>query len=215
MRSEMGFVQLFELANQLILGSSVNSTTNSGNYSPKCEKVKSITKIYLQLKYLMKEDPIEISSSSGVLKYASFLKHLHDICLVKMIRGQSELLEEDTKRSDVKSTSNYSQTKRSEHIQRRITTLMLDRPESQAEYDKSRDNMIDKINAQRAARQSNLTPQPLQNAPMKTKYINNSGRRSHQARQSLMRMRDGTQKINTEKHEFNVQSYEIIEQADA
>ena len=66
-----------------------------GSFSPRSEQVKNVTKIYLQLKFVMKEDPIEArldkstdTAKQSVIKYARLLKRLYDICLVKMLKGQ-------------------------------------------------------------------------------------------------------------------------------
>ena len=77
----MGFVQLLQLANQLILGSS------------DVDETKYVSKIYLQLKYLLREE--ENSSAAqqntkvhpGIAKYVANLKSLHDVCLLKMMNN--------------------------------------------------------------------------------------------------------------------------------
>lgn len=58
-RSEMGYVQLLQLANQLINGSAVNTMVNSISVgTPETEEVKHVSKIYLQLKFFMKEESL-------------------------------------------------------------------------------------------------------------------------------------------------------------
>ena len=50
----MGFVQLLQLANQLIFGSEHNQTDSSGDEQSKLN-VQLVMKIHMQLKFLMKK----------------------------------------------------------------------------------------------------------------------------------------------------------------
>ena len=76
-RSEMGFVQLLQLANQLINGGAVNlaaSTNSLAMGTPQTEEVKHVTKIYLQLKYFMKEEK-QVSHTAGTNCHKSSQKY--------------------------------------------------------------------------------------------------------------------------------------------
>ena len=63
----------------------------------KTEKVKNmiikhVSEIYLQLKLFMQEESLvthklKSNCQTSAQKYADFLKHLHDICVVRILTG--------------------------------------------------------------------------------------------------------------------------------
>ena len=117
------------------------------------EEVKHVSKIYVQLKFFMKEESLTKHAPQSEChkksqKYAGFLKRLHDICVVKMLTSQSELMEPGSSNEDLSNSVMFA--RRAQNIQKRITNLILDMPMTPSKTDPKRADILSKINEKRA-----------------------------------------------------------------
>ena len=81
------------------------------------------------------------------LKYAGYLKRLHDICVVKMLTSQSELIDPGSSNEDLANQTRLA--RRSQNIQKRITNLILDMPLTPAKSSQKKQDILNKINQKR------------------------------------------------------------------